>query len=88
MNYDFDKLIDRNGTNSYKWDFVRRDGKIIPWDETDSSIHDRPVLPLWVADMDFKTPEVINDAILNRAKHGIYGYAKASPKTYKLIQKP
>ncbi len=85
MNYDFDKLIDRNGTNSYKWDFVRRDGKIIPWDETDSSIHDRPVLPLWVADMDFLCAQPIIDAVNEIAKTGIYGYSVPPPSYYDAV---
>ncbi len=36
--------------------------------------------------MDFKTPDVVNEAIIKRAQHGIYGYAKASTKTYTLVK--
>ncbi len=73
--YNFDELIDRRNTNCVKYDAL------------DIYFGKEDLQPLWVADMDFKTPDVINKAILNRANHGIYGYAKPSLKTYKLIQK-
>ena len=47
MKYDFDTIISRRGTNSYKWD--------IPEEEN--------VLPMWVADMDFRTAPAIIDAL-------------------------
>lgn len=56
MKYDFENVIERNGTNSLKWDLFNDD------------------IPMWVADMDFKVAPAIQDAILNRAKHPIYGY--------------
>jgi len=50
MNYDFDTIIDRSGTNALKYDFVREFGK------------PEGVLPMWVADMDFSAPpEVLED---------------------------
>jgi cystathionine beta-lyase len=61
MQYNFDELIERRGTDSIKWDT----GRI--FDEADA-------LPLWVADMDFRAPQPIIDAILERANHGLYGY--------------
>ncbi len=82
MNYDFDQIINRNGTNSYKWDYVKRDGGIVPWDETDASRHERPVLPLWVADMDFPCPQPVVDAVTEIARMGIYGYAFPPPSYY------
>jgi len=64
MTYDFDKIIDRRGTNSLKYDFAAERGK--PND----------ALPLWVADMDFAAPpEVIAD-LKNSAEHGIFGYTE------------
>lgn len=61
--FDFDEVIDRTGTNSLKVDFKEERG--IPED----------ALPLWVADMDFRTvPEVV-DALEKTARHGIYGYS-------------
>ncbi len=65
MKYNFDEIIPRRGTNSLKWDTAGDDN----------------TLPMWVADMDFRTaPEVI-EALEKRAKHGIFGYVKV-PETY------
>ncbi|UJL45148.1 pyridoxal phosphate-dependent aminotransferase [Virgibacillus sp. NKC19-16] len=58
----FDELHDRKNTRSVKWDMLK------PVFQTDD------VLPMWVADMDFRAPEAVNDALVKRAKHGIYGY--------------
>ena len=55
---DFDQIIDRRGTGSVKWDKYR----------------DRDVLPLWVADMDFRSPPAVIDALHERVSHGIFGY--------------
>ena len=85
MNYDFDQRINRNGTNSYKWDFVKRDGAIVPWDETDASRHEKPVLPLWVADMDFPCPQPVVDAVTGIARMGVYGYAFPPPSYYDAV---
>ncbi|PTN10361.1 MalY/PatB family protein [Mangrovibacterium marinum] len=61
-NYDFDEAILRDGTNSLKWDARER-------------IFGKPdVLPLWVADMDFKTPDFILDALRKRLDHEVLGY--------------
>ncbi len=60
--YNFDRIIDRRGTSSLKWDFSARfTGR-------------EGLLPLWVADMDFEAPQEIREAIEQRARHGIYGY--------------
>ena len=63
-NLDFDQIINRKNTKSLKFDFAKRRGK--PED----------VLPLWVADMDFKTSSAILDAIQERVDHGIFGYTE------------
>ncbi|QUH31600.1 MalY/PatB family protein [Vallitalea guaymasensis] len=65
MEYNFDTIIDRKGTNSLKWE---------P-DKLKEFFGEEDMLPLWVADMDFKTPQPIIDTIVERAKHGIYGYS-------------
>ncbi len=62
MKYDFDTIIDRHNTNSIKWDFV----------EEIFSVKD--ILPMWVADMDFRLPEPVIDAVKKVAMHGIFGY--------------
>ncbi|PAV28756.1 cystathionine beta-lyase [Virgibacillus profundi] len=58
----FEVLHDRKNTRSVKWDMLE------PVFQTTD------VLPMWVADMDFKAPEAVNDALVKRAQHGIYGY--------------
>ena len=63
-NLNFDEVVDRRDTDSLKWDFALRRGK--PED----------VLPLWVADMDFKTSSYVQDAIEERTRHGIFGYTE------------
>jgi cystathionine beta-lyase len=60
--YHFDKLYDRRGTSCQKWDFgMERMGR-------------DDLLPMWVADMDFKLPDEIVEDITKRAAQGIYGY--------------
>ncbi len=56
--YDFENLPDRTNTGSIKWDRYR----------------DRPILPMWVADMDFRSPPEIESALKSRVEHGVYGY--------------
>ena len=58
MKYNFDEIIPRRGTNSVKWD--RSD--------------DPQMLPLWVADMDFRAAPCIVEAIQNLVNHGVFGY--------------
>lgn len=58
----FEKVPDRSGTRSVKWDL----NKVLFGSEE--------VLPMWVADMDFSTPPEVVDALVERAKHGIFGY--------------
>ena len=62
MKYDFDKIIERRGTDSLKYDLNR----VI--------FGTSNVLPMWVADMDFEVPDFIREAILRRAAHPVYGY--------------
>lgn len=69
MKYDFDELVDRRGSNSVKWDYSER--------FTGRS----GLLPLWVADMDFRAPEFITKALNDRIAGGVFGYAQY-PSTY------
>ncbi|WP_426448200.1 MalY/PatB family protein [Paenibacillus sp. S-38] len=63
MTYDFDRLIDRRNTRSYKWD---QGAKLFG---------DPDILPLWVADMDFLAPPAVREVLEKRAALGVYGYA-------------
>jgi cystathionine beta-lyase len=60
--YNFDEIVPREGTNCIKYD------------AREKMFGNGSVLPLWVADMDFKTPDFIADAVKKRAEHEIYGY--------------
>jgi len=63
MAYDFDKIIDRQNTNSLKYDFAVERGK------------PAGVQPLWVADMDLRVPAQVSEALIRASKHGIFGYS-------------
>lgn len=69
----FDEIIDRNNTNCLKYDFKKQRNK--PDD----------ILPLWVADMDFKCPQEIIDDIKKRADHGIFGYSDIDNSYFKAL---
>ena len=71
--YDFDKIIDRHATANIKYDLR---SKFFGKDD---------VLPMWVADMDFETPDFIRNAVTERAKHPIYGYSFREDSYYKSI---
>ena len=73
MKYDFDKIYDRRNTDSLKYDFASERG-LSP-----------DVLPLWVADMDFRIPEEVISAIKKRADHGIFGYTEPKEDYYKTV---
>jgi len=70
LKYDFDAVIDRRNTRSYKWD------------QTEKLFGGKDIMPLWVADMDFESPPAVKEAILRRVEHGIYGYSVGS-ESYK-----
>ncbi len=67
--FDFDKQIDRRGTNSLKWNKYK----------------DQDVIPLWVADTDFMAPQGVIDALHQRVAHGVFGYSRPSPRLIELI---
>lgn len=65
MRYNFNEIVDRNNTNSYKWDTT-----------------EKGVLPMWVADMDFKVATPIIDSLIFKAIHGVFGYTMTPDKYY------
>lgn len=72
--YDFDKIIDRHGTNCLKFDFAKERGK--NGDE----------LSLWVADMDFQVAKPITDALQVQVNHGIYGYTEVKSDYFDIVK--
>ena len=72
-NLNFVEIVERRGTDCLKYDFAKRRGK--PED----------VLPLWVADMDFKTSSYVVDALIERAEHGIFGYSDTQEEYFNAV---
>lgn len=66
-NLDFDRVVNRKNTRSLKYDFAAERG------------YPEDVLPLWVADMDFKTSSFVEDALAELTRHNIYGYSNTLP---------
>lgn len=71
--YNFDQVIDRRGTHAIKTDVLK-----------DRYGHE-DLIPLWVADMDFLSPPAIAEAIIERARHGVFGYTAPSEAYYQSI---
>lgn len=72
--YNFDEIINRKNTNSLKYDFTEENN--MPAD----------VMPFWVADMDFKSPPEVIEAIIERTKHGIFGYTDIKDDYFSAVQ--
>lgn len=75
MTYDFDKIVDRRGTNCLKYDFAKERGKR------------EDVLPLWVADMDFQTAPEILERLQQAVVHGIFGYSEGKEDYFLAVQR-
>ncbi|HLR60284.1 MAG TPA: MalY/PatB family protein [Pseudogracilibacillus sp.] len=60
--------------NDFSHVYNRKISHSLKWDQLQTVFNTDDVLPMWVADMDFKAPSVVNKAIEKRAKHGFYGY--------------
>jgi len=73
LQYDFNKQIHRIGTSSIKYDRRKE------------VFNTEDVLPMWVADMDFETPDFIRFAIIERAMHPIYGYTFRDDSYYEAM---
>lgn len=66
----FDELTERRGTGSYKWDSYDNDG----------------LIPMWVADMDFRTAPAVTEAVVKRAEQGIFGYTLVGEEYYSAVR--
>lgn len=73
MEYNFDEVIDRGGTNTVKFDGL------------ESSFGSKDLIPLWVADMDFLSPPCITEALEKRVQHGIFGYTRPGNEYFESI---
>ena len=70
MMFDFDRIMDRRGSMSYKWD-----------GEGD----DADVIEMWVADMDFPTAPAVIEALRRRVEHGVFGYVSVPDRYYEAL---
>ena len=84
MKYNFDKIVERRGTNCVKWDAV--------WPSFSSETplptgegQGKRLIPLWVADMDFEVAPAIREALLKRVEHGVFGYATVQNSYYEAV---
>ena len=73
MQYDFDTPMDRTHTWSIKHDFKKENGKA------------DDILPLWVADMDFRSPDSVVEALKKAVDHGIFGYSRADESYFDAV---
>lgn len=74
-NLDFDTVVDRKNTYSLKYDFAKK--RNMPED----------LLPLWVADMDFKVSSYIQEAIIGQTEHGIFGYSEVNEEYFEVVSR-
>jgi len=74
LKFNFDEVIDRRNTDSIKYDFAKKLGK------------PEGVLPLWVADMDFRTPPCVIEALTEKSRHGIFGYSQTRDDYFEVLK--
>ena len=82
----FDEEIGRKGTHSIKWEFVLEDSKLTVANQMGPGGEKAQLLPMWIADMDFRSPQAVIDALVARAEHGIYGYTFPTDTYYEALQ--
>ncbi len=75
MKYNFDRRVDRRGTDTFKWDkLAARFGR-------------DDIISMWIADMEFETPVPVRDALKKRCDHGIFGYTFRSDAYHDAVRK-
>lgn len=74
VRFDFDEVIDRKHSHSMKWAVPE---KLLEPDEAAAD-----PLPMWVADMDFRAPQQVLDALAETVRHGVFGYPGGATKSY------
>ena len=73
-NLNFNIVVDRRNTRSLKYDFAEERGR------------PKDILPLWVADMDFRTSSYIIEALTEMSAHGIFGYSEATENYFSALK--
>ncbi|MFN2135862.1 MAG: MalY/PatB family protein [Candidatus Promineifilaceae bacterium] len=85
--FHFDQEIDRFNTHCLKWESEPgADHKTLPGESAYARHGDERLLPLWVADMDFRSPPEVIEALVERAAHGVYGYSTPADCYYEAVQ--
>lgn len=84
MSFDFNTPISRKNTNAMSL-LGYRDYLFTETDAFDSDYSDTDLIPMWIADMEFKSPPAVIDAIKERADHGIFGYSQIFDQEFKTI---
>ena len=89
MKYDFDELVDRRGTGCVKWDerpkVLAEASEQVRADASAGISTNPDIIPLWVADMDFKAAPAIQEAVRKRAEHGVFGYTVVDDDYYEAV---
>ena len=87
--YDFDELVDRRGTGCVKWDerpqVLAEASEQVRADASAEISTNPDIIPLWVADMDFKAAPAIQEAVRKRAEHGVFGYTVVGDDYYEAV---
>jgi len=86
MQTQFDTFINRKGTSSIKWEFVVQNQALQSREMGDDPLADDQLLPMWVADMDFRSPQPVIDALAARVEHGLFGYSAPAEAYYEAIR--
>ena len=73
LKYNFDQVVNRKGSNSVKWDNLKE------------VYGTEDILPMWIADMDFKAPDEVIEALLVKLDHRVFGYKVKSDSLYNSI---
>jgi cystathionine beta-lyase len=82
---DFDQITPRFNTRSIKWDTIEESGQLHPRLDARDPLDPEVLLPLWLSDMDFPTPQPVRDALIARVQHGIFGYTTLDESYYEAI---
>jgi cysteine-S-conjugate beta-lyase len=85
MDFDFDREISRQGTNSVKWEFIFDGKSFRQGDHADAKHGANRLLPMWVADMDFRCPPAVIEALVARAEHGLFGYSAPGDSYFEAV---
>lgn len=87
--YNFDELVDRRGTGCVKWDerpqVLAEASEQVRADASAGISTNPDIIPLWVADMDFKAAPAIQEAVRKRAEHGVFGYTVVGDDYYEAV---